>query len=108
MRGARQKQCFFQRANVLRLSSLTRPMSKLAENPNLLPEPFRLVLPDSADPALIVDLFESVETFESLSSKGHHVLIGPRGSGKSMILRRLSASVKLAATEHPNPEFFGV
>ncbi len=83
-------------------------MSKLANDPDLLPEPFRLVLPDSADPALIVDLFESVDTFESLRSKGHHVLIGPRGSGKSMILRQLSAGVRLAASGHLNPEFFGV
>ena len=87
---------------------LSEYMSKLADNPNSLPDPFRLVLPDSADPALIVDLFETVETFDSLRSKGNHVVIGPRGSGKSMILRRLSASVKLQASGYPNPEFFGV
>lgn len=76
--------------------------------PEAIANPFRLVIPDSADPDLIVDLFESVETFETLRSKGHHVVIGPRGSGKSMMLKRLCATVKAKVTHSHHPEFLGV
>jgi hypothetical protein len=82
-------------------------MRKLELKPGIL-NPFRLVIPDSADPDLIVDLFESVETFDYLRGKGHHIVIGPRGSGKSMILKRLSATVKARRTHPEHPAFLGI
>src|SRR4051812_4825592 len=83
-------------------------MSKLPPEVLRVPNPFRLVIPDSADPELIVDLFERVETYETLKWRGHHVMVGPRGSGKSMILKRLSGAVQAAIGGSDSPDFFGV
>ncbi len=83
-------------------------MSKLSGDIRKLPNPFRPVVPDNAEPDVILGLFESVETFDSLRWKGHHVVVGPRGSGKSMILRRLSASLRAKAGVDDGPEYFGV
>ena len=83
-------------------------MSRLSGDIKKVPNPFRPVVPDNAEPDVILGLFESVDTFDSLREKGHHIVVGPRGSGKSIILRRLSASVKSKADNLLGPDYFGV
>lgn len=72
--------------------------------------PFKVFTPEDLDTETMMDLFFEVPYLNNIQDPGNTVLNGPRGSGKSMLLRYLKADCQMADRDVPVRDlpFFGV
>ena len=65
--------------------------------------PFEVSTPETLSPQQISELFVDVfADFSSVKLAGHTFINGPRGCGKSMMLRYLEPDVQIAAGKYTN------
>ena len=72
----------------------------MAEN-SLWDNPFKVLTPEGMSAQDAVDLFVEVSYFKNIYERGHTMLNGPRGSGKSMLFRYLMPDCQMAAHDMP-------
>ena len=71
--------------------------------------PFRVITPEGLNTREIIDLFVAVPDLDNVQQIGNTMLNGPRGSGKSMLFRYLTADCQMMVnnTELCELPFFG-
>lgn len=72
--------------------------------------PFKVFTPEDLDTETMMELFFEVPYLNNIQDPGNTMLNGPRGSGKSMLLRYLKADCQMAArsVQIRDLPFFGV
>ena len=65
----------------------------------LINNPFKVLTPEAMSARDAVDLFVEVSEFRKVQDQGNTMLNGPRGSGKSMLLRYLMADCQVLAKD---------